>query len=87
MQGIKPAFPVTSQTLCDWVAHLGNKRPKSKTLKSYVTGVRSVHVNMGYEDLTAFYSPQLERVIAGLRRMRGEADSLQRRPITKDLLL
>ena len=87
MRGIKPAFPASSQTLCDWVAHLGNKRPKSKTLKSYVTGVRSVHVDMGYEDLAAFHSPQLERVIAGLRRMRGEAGSLERRPITKDLLL
>ena len=87
MRGIQPAFPATSQTLCDWVAHLGNKRPKSKTLKSYVTGVRSVHVDMGYEDLAAFHSPQLERIIAGLRRMRGEAGSLERRPITKDLLL
>ena len=87
MQGIKPAFPATSQILCNWVAHLGNKRLKSKTLKSYVTGVRSIHMDMGYEDLTAFHSPQLERVITGLRRMRGEADSLERRPITKDLLL
>ena len=87
MRGIKPAFPASSQTLCDWVAHLDNRRPKSKTLKSYVTGVRSVHVDMGYEDLAAFHSPQLERVIAGLRRMRGEARSLERRPITKDLLL
>ena len=42
---------------------------------------------MRYEDLAAFYSPQLERVITGLRRIRGEAGSLERRPITKDLLL
>ena len=42
---------------------------------------------MRYEDLAVFHSSQLERVIAGLRRMRGEAGSLERRPITKDLLL
>ena len=87
MRGIKPAFPAISQTLCDWVVYLGNKRPKGKTLKAYITGVRLVHVDMGYEDLSAFYSPQLKRVIAGLRRIRGEAGSLERRLITKDLLL
>ena len=50
-------------------------------------GVRLIYIDMGYEDLTAFHSPQLERVITGLRRMRGKADSLERRPIIKDLLL
>ena len=87
MRGIKPVFPVSSQTLYNWVAYLDNRRPKSKTLKSYVTGVRSVYMDIGYEDLAAFYSPQLERVITGLRRIRGETRSLERRPITKDLLL
>ena len=87
MRGIQPAFPATSKTLADWVAHLANKRPKAKTLKAYITGVRSVHVDMGCEDLSPFHSPRLERVIAGLRRMRGEAETLERRPITKDLLL
>ena len=87
MQGVKPAFPATSKVLADWVAHLANKRPKAKTLKAYITGVRSIHVDMGYEDLSPFHSPRLERVIAGLRRMRGEAETRERRPITKDLLL
>ena len=44
-------------------------------------------MDMGYEDLSAFYSPRLERVIAGLRRMRGEARTRERRLIIKDLLL
>ena len=87
VRGIQPAFPATTETLCDWVCHLSNKRPKNKTIKAYITGVRSMHVDMGYGDLSAFHSPQLERVIAGLRRMRGEAGTRERRPITKDLLL
>ena len=33
------------------------------------------------------FSPALERMIAGLRRLRGEADTQERRPITKDILL
>lgn len=44
-------------------------------------------MDIGYKDLAAFYSLQLERVIIGLRRMRSEAGSLKRRSITKDLLL
>ena len=87
MRGIQPAFPATPKVLADWVAHIANKRPKAKTLKAYVTGVRSVHVDMGYEDLSPFHSPLLQRVITGLRRMRGEAETRERRPITKDLLL
>ena len=87
MRGIKPAFPVTSKVLCDWVSHLASKRPKAKTLKAYVIGVRSLHVDMSYEDLLPFHSPLLKRVIAGLCRMRGEAETRERRSITKDLLL
>ena len=87
MGGIRPAFPATSKVLSDWIAHLANKRPKAKTLKAYITGLRSVHVDMGYEDLSPFHSPRIERVIAGIRRLRGEAGTLERRPITKDLLL
>ena len=87
MRGIKPPIPATSESLANWLAHLGNRRPKAKTLKAYLTGVRSLHVDMGYEDLSAFQSPRLQRIIRGLRRMRGEAGTRERHPITKDLLL
>ena len=87
MRGIKPVFPATSASLANWVGYLATKRVKAKTLKSYLTGVRSAHVDMGYNDLTPFHSPQVERIIAGYRRMHGEAGTLERRPITKDLLL
>ena len=42
---------------------------------------------MGYRDLSAFHSPKLERMIAGIRRLHGETDTQERRPITKDLLV
>ena len=87
MGGIRPAFPVISKVLSNWIAHLANKRLKAKTLKAYITGLRSVHVDMGYKDLLSFYSPRIERIIAGIRRLRGKARTLERRPITKNLLL
>ena len=88
MRGIRPPFPATNSSLMEWVAHLGNKWVKTKTIKAYLTGLRSAHIDMGFEeDLDAFYSPSLQRIIAGIRRLRGEAGTQERRPITKDLLL
>lgn len=34
-----------------------------------------------------FHSPQLERIVAGIRQLRGEAGTRERQPITKDILL
>lgn len=42
---------------------------------------------MSYHNLSAFHAPDLERIVAGLRRMHGEANTRERQPITKDLLL
>ena len=44
-------------------------------------------MDMGYEDLDVFSHLQLQRCIAGVRRLRGEADTKERRPITRDVLL
>ena len=56
-------------------------------MKAYLTGVRSAHVDMSYQDQSAFHAPELERMIAGVRRLRGEVNTQERQPITKDLLL
>lgn len=66
---------------------LGTKRLKTRTIKGYITGVRSAHVDMGYDGLDVFHHPQLERMIAGVRRLRGEAGTRERNPMTKDILL
>ena len=88
MRGIRPPFPASTSSLREWVAHLGNRRVTAKTIKAYLTGLRSAHIDMGFEDgLDAFHGHSLQRVIAGIRRMRGEAQTQERRPITKDLLL
>ena len=87
LHGIQPAFPATCHLLADWVAQLGVKRVKAKTIKSYLTAVRSAHVDMLHHDLTVFHAPELEHMIAGIRRLHGEAGTQERRPITKGLLL
>ena len=87
LHGHNPPFPAIVTSLASWIAQLSTKRIKAKTIKSYITGLRSAHVDIGYEDLSVFHSPLLQRMIAGVRRLHGEADTKERLPLTKDLLL
>ena len=56
-------------------------------VKKYLTALRSAHMDMGYDGLAVFHHPQLQRMIAGIRRLRGEPDTKERCPITKDVLM
>ena len=86
-KGIQPAFSITLPALSSWVASLGDRRLQVKTIKVYLTGVRSAHINMGFIKLGVFHNPMLQRIIAGIHRLRGEAGTKERCPITRDLLL
>ena len=70
IKGIKPAFPATVDSLASWISDLGNKRVNSATIKAHLNRVRSLNVEMGYDD-RAFDNPQLDMIIAGYRRLRG----------------
>ena len=82
-------YPATVETLTSWSANLGDRNLKSKTIKAYLTGLRSHHIDIGYAggDIEAFHHPTLQRVIAGIRRLQGDDQTRERRPITRDLLL
>jgi integrase len=56
-------------------------------MKSYVTGLRSLHVDMGLPIDGIFDHPRLQRIIQGARRFFGEAGTRERLPITRDVLL
>ncbi|KAA8895811.1 hypothetical protein FN846DRAFT_911355 [Sphaerosporella brunnea] len=88
--GLDSPFPVTVESLCNWMAYLGNRRrTKSATMKSYLTGLRSYCVDMGMDDLDVFCHPRVQRVIRGIKIFHGarESDRRERLPITRDLLL
>ena len=70
IKGIKPAFPATVNSLANWISELGSKRVNSATIKAHLNRVRSLNVEIGYDD-RAFDSPQLDIIIAGYRRLRG----------------
>ena len=86
LKGLAP-FAATLTSLASWIAELSTKRIQARTVKKYLTALRSAHVDMGYDGLAVFHHPQLQRMIAGIRRLRGEPNTKERCPITKDVLL
>jgi len=74
-----PSFETAS-----WSASLGDRALKPKTIKAYFTGLRSHHVNIGYSvtEIEAFHHPTLQRVMVEIRRLQGDNQTRERRPIT-----
>lgn len=62
-------------------------RIKTKTIKDYICGLRSAHIDRGYFDYTAFDSPLLLRVIRGINRRQDDDVPRERKAITRDVLL
>jgi integrase len=56
-------------------------------MKSYITGLRSLHVDMGLPIDGIFDHPRLQRIVQGARRFYGETGTRERLPITRDVLL
>lgn len=84
-------WPATNQTLDEWSAHriFGSNLPKQgqikpDTLVSYLSGLRSHHVDH-HLPLDVFDDPRLAWIIKGGRRLFPSVKS-KRLPITKDIL-
>ena len=76
----KPLGPSCLQTL-EWVMYLGSRALQPKTIKSYITHLRSLHID---DDLPfeACKLPQLQQMVCGLKRYMGEKGQKLKLPIT-----
>ena len=85
----KTAFPAQVGGLAAWISYLGGRRLKPKTIKAYLAGLRSLRQDctLDVTELEVYSHPILQRIIAGLRRLYGEGETHERRPITRDILL
>ena len=63
LNDVKPPFAATFNSLAEWVASLSVKRFKAKSIKAYLTGVRSAHIDMGFDDSDVFRSARLKRSV------------------------
>lgn len=83
-----PPFPVTLQSLASWITDLDKRNINPKTIKTYLTGLRSCLVDFGVpQGLDIFHHPSINRMIVGVQRRRGDTVKRERLPITKDILL
>ena len=78
-------LPATGRWLIEWITTLAG-RIKVKTMKQYLSGLRSYHVDLGLP-VAAFQDERLERVIRGIKRDHAEPDRRERSPLMSDSLL
>ena len=75
--------PTDEWTLCLFATYLANSL-KHSSIKVYLSAVRSLHIELGFED-PLLNCPRLQRVVRGIKRCQGSSGS-QRRPITKEVM-
>lgn len=85
----KRAFPTLVGDLTSWIGYLEGKRLKAKTIKRYLAGLQSLHLECTLDEaeLKVYSHPMLQRIIKSFWRIYKEGDIWQRRPITCDILL
>jgi hypothetical protein len=71
--------------LKEWVASLGMRALQPKTIKAYLSSVRSLHVDADLPFDTC-ESPTLQRLIRGIKRYYGEKGRNPKLPIALDIL-
>ncbi|RPA75415.1 hypothetical protein BJ508DRAFT_21409 [Ascobolus immersus RN42] len=94
LAGFTRPLPATVQTLCEWAAELAHCHSvKHSTIKTYLTALRSFHVDIGYP-VTGFTDPKLRRLLDGIKKLQPvdpQSHSLpiqrERLPVTRDILI
>src|SRR5688572_9813625 len=66
---VENLIPTSEDLLCLWSAHLA-KSIKHRSIKVYLSGIRSLHVDLGYSN-PLFERPRLERILRGIKRCQG----------------
>ncbi len=82
------AVPASEDVLCKFVAKMASEGLRHRTIKSYMAGIRHLHIEEGLEDPLLPARPHLHYVLRGVKRSQGEegGGSRERLPITPPLL-
>lgn len=78
-------LPATDKAVVEWICSLGGRGLQPKTIKGYLSAVRSLHVDEGLP-FDACESETVRRVIRGIKRYHGERDRSPKQPITIEIL-
>ena len=83
---VKTLFPISVHALLGFATYLfGQRKLQPSSVASYLSGVRSVTLELG-EDIGAFDSPRLEKLLRGIKKSAGGRPRRSRLPITVALL-
>ena len=87
MESEKPV-PATESTLCRFVSYLATEKLKHRTIKSYLSGVRYLHISEGENDPFTRPLHRLECMLRGVKRCEAEAgvNKRVRLPISPEIL-
>ncbi len=83
-----PAVPASEDTLCKFAAKMASKGLRLRTIKSYMAGIRHLHIEEGLVDPFLPALSRLHYVLRGVIRSQGKEgfSSRERLPITPPLL-
>ena len=83
-----PAVPAGEDVLCKFVAKMASEGLKHRTIKTYMAGVRHLHIEEGLGNPFLPSQQKLHYVLQGVKRVQGEAGTSgrERLPITPDFL-
>jgi hypothetical protein len=80
-------LPATEAHTCLWLASMHRAKLKFSTIKVYLYGLRSAHVDIGVSWTPIQSSKWVERIYRGIKRDQGIANNIRPRlPITFDIL-
>ena len=81
-------MPATEAVLCRFVSFLGTEGLKHRTIKSYLSAVRHLHIAEGVPDPFQLPRHRLEYILRGVKRCEAEKGSggRERLPVSPDIL-
>ncbi len=82
------AMPAGEDVLCKFAAKMASEGLRHRTIKSYMAGIRHLHIEEGLDDPFLPTLSRLHYVLRGVKRSQGEGgdSSRERLPITPPLL-
>lgn len=82
-------LPASENNLCMFASHLAHEGLSHQTIKSYLSAVKHLQIEMGLGDPSVASMPVLEHVLRGIKKENAKKikKSTPRLPITPDILL
>lgn len=90
LYGLRLALPATAPFLMSWVSKMGNNGLLAATIKKYLTGLKSHHIDVSCyrRDIDDVFSHgQLERMYRGIKMSQYTDNRVRKLPITKNFLI